>query len=103
MWETFRMEWCPFGFKNQTPRRESTRFSSGLDDRDGCFIGTLTQQLMRKNRGDSSGRINRPRPVGMSLAKAALVLMACYFLFEPHAQGQAKEVRRLLVFSELGL
>jgi len=101
MWKTFSMGSCPVVLKNQTPWRESARFGIGFDD--VCFIGAQTQRPMRKNREDNPKCCGRLRPRGTGLAKAALALIACYFLSQPLAQAQIKEVRRILVFNELEL
>src|SRR5258705_12854129 len=101
MWKTFSVGSRPVGLKNQTPWRESVRFGIGFDD--VGFIVALTQHPMRKNWEDNPRCCKRLRPTGTSLAKAALALIACYFLSQPLAQAQIKEVRRILVFHELEL
>ena len=45
----------------------------------------------------------RRRPVGRNLARAVLLLITCYFLIEPLADAQLKEVRRVLILTEFGL
>src|SRR5258705_6278651 len=100
MWKTFNMGSCPVCLKNQTPWRESARFGIGFDD--GASLAR-THQPMRKYWKDNPRCCKRLRPIGTSLAKAALALIACYFLSQPLAQAQVKEVRRILVFNELEL
>jgi PAS domain S-box-containing protein len=48
-------------------------------------------------------RCKRRRPVGRYPARAVLLLIACYFLFQPQAEAQLKEVRRVLILTEFGL
>ena len=67
------------------------------------FIGKKTESPKRRNGGDSPASSNRRRPIGRKVARIIPVLFACYFLFEPLAQAQVKEVRRILVFNELEL
>ena len=64
------------------------------------FSGGLCLAGMKNEANQVHCKRRRP---GRNLAWAVLLLIACYFLFEPLAEAQAKEVRRILVFNELGL
>ena len=64
------------------------------------FSGGLCLAGMKNEANQVHCKRRRP---GRNLAWAVLLLIACYFLFEPLAEAQVKEVRRILVFNELGL
>ena len=63
----------------------------------------LIEQASVKNQGDAPVRCKRQRPICSVLVRAILVFTACFFQSGRSVQSQVKEVRRILVFNELGL
>ena len=58
---------------------------------------------MVRNQGDAPVRCKREKLICSVLMRAILVLTACFFQSGNSVQSQVKEVRRILVFNELGL
>jgi ABC-type uncharacterized transport system substrate-binding protein len=65
-------------------------------------MGTRIEQRLRKNQGNDPVRCKHQRLLRIRL-RAILVFVACFFLYGPLAQSQVKQVRRILVFNELGM